>query len=108
MTTSRHLINFDACKLKSDSHSPGARGAEVGIEFWPGLDHNEDQGWETARIIYAISIFSIYSSRHLVFSITRILLMLLLLTSLAGLLVNFTQILMRALTIYCQTHFITL
>ena len=39
-----YLINFDACKLQSNSHSPGAGGAEVRVELWPYNDEYEDFG----------------------------------------------------------------
>ena len=37
-----YLINFDACKLQSYPHSPGAGGAEVRVELRPGDDDYED------------------------------------------------------------------
>ena len=37
-----YLVNFDACKLQSYPHSPGAGGAEVRVELRPGDDDYED------------------------------------------------------------------
>ena len=37
-----YLVNFDACKLQSYPHSPGAGGAEVRVELWPGDDDYQD------------------------------------------------------------------
>ena len=36
----RYLISFDACKLQSYPHSPGAGGAEVGVELRPADDED--------------------------------------------------------------------
>ena len=40
----RYLISFDACKLQSYPHSPGAGGAEVRVELWPAYEDYGDDG----------------------------------------------------------------
>ena len=61
-----HLISFDACKLQSYPHSPGAGGAEVRVELWPAYeDYGDDGDDDDVDVIDGIRMMMIMRRRLL-------------------------------------------